>query len=81
MKSFETKFQIGKEGLTQGVITSLTNTLKHHRQVRVSVLKSAGRDKETVKKMASEIQGKLPIPTGYKIVGFTIILRRERGNL
>lgn len=77
MKSYESKFQIGKSGLTDGVVESIKNNLKTHRQIRISVLKSATRDKEEVKKMADGLVLKLkPLKIGYKILGYTIILIR-----
>ncbi|MBU0907128.1 MAG: YhbY family RNA-binding protein [Nanoarchaeota archaeon] len=67
------KFQIGKNGLTEGVLDSLGLALKHHRQVRVSVLKSACRDREELKKIALQLTEKLPVKN-HKIIGYTIIL-------
>ncbi len=75
--SFEGKFQIGKNGMTQGVIDSINSILKTHTQVRISVLKSANRDKDKVKEMADEITTKANYPSSYKIIGFTIILRKQ----
>lgn len=69
----QAKFQIGKNGLTPGVVESLTNALKHHKQVRVSVLKSACRDREELEKIAEELVEKLPIKN-HRIIGYTIIL-------
>jgi RNA-binding protein YhbY len=67
------KFQIGKNGLTDGVLQSLAQDLKHHKQVRISVLKSACRDRNELEKIAIKIKEKLPIKN-YKIIGYTIIL-------
>lgn len=68
------KFQIGKEGLTQGVINALNLVLKTHNRVRISVLKSSGRDKAKVAQLAEEICSKVEKKCVTKIVGFTIIL-------
>ena len=72
-----TKFQIGKNGITQGVIESLSLMLKNHRQIRISVLKSSGRDRENIEKMALEIQKQLDIKCDFIILGFTIILTKS----
>jgi len=72
-----TRFQIGKSGITSGVIESLELSLKHHKQVKISALKSSGRNKESIKEMAQEIVNKLAekkIRCDYRIIGFTIIL-------
>ena len=76
MKSSIAKFQIGKNGLTQGVIESLSLALRNHKRVVVSALKSSGRDKTTIRRIASEIQEKLPVKCNYRIVGFKITLMK-----
>jgi RNA-binding protein YhbY len=74
------KFQIGKSGVTQGVIDSLLNVFKNHKVVRISTLKSSGRNRESIIEMAEELCKRLKASTGkrflYKIIGFTIILKR-----
>ena len=69
-----TRFQIGKFGVTEGVIESLELALKNHKQVRISTLKSSGRNRENIEKMAEEITSKLKERCEYRIIGFTIIL-------
>ncbi len=70
------KFQIGKSGVTPGVIESLELAFKTHKIIRISVLKGAVRDKEKVKEMAEELTQGLKGEYKYKIIGFTIVLRR-----
>ncbi|MAG26202.1 ribosome assembly RNA-binding protein YhbY [Candidatus Pacearchaeota archaeon] len=77
MRSFEAKFQIGKNGLTPEVINSLDLAIKTHRLLRISVLKSACRDRSELKQMADKIQSSLSIKTEYKIIGFTIIVKKQ----
>jgi len=71
-----TKFQIGKLGITQGVLNSLSLDLKTHTQVRISLLKSAQEERKRIKEIALEIQSKLPVKTRLRIIGFTIILTK-----
>jgi RNA-binding protein YhbY len=72
------KFQIGKSGVTSGVVDSLKLALKNHNSVRISVLKSTGRTRDSIKKTAEEIAEKLGFPSRHKIIGFTIILKKTR---
>lgn len=72
-RNFEAKFQIGKAGLTASAIETFKTAFKTHHQIRISVLKSAGRNKENVTKLASEIQGKMGSPCAIRVIGFTII--------
>ena len=69
-------FQVGKQGITPGVMESLRSAFKNNKYVRISALKSSGRDREKIKEMAEEIASKLPFPTKHKIIGFTIAMKR-----
>ncbi len=69
-------FQIGKFGVTPGVTSSLHLYLKNHDSIRISVLKSSGRDKKSIVEMAEKIIQDPKLNCKYKIVGFTIILKR-----
>jgi len=76
--TFQAKFQIGKQGITDGVLESLNNTIKTHRQVRISVLKSATRDREELKKLVEELKQKIKLKCDYKILGYTIIIIKNK---
>ena len=71
------KFQIGKNGITPGVIEAMNTALKTHKQMRISVLKSSGRTRESMEEMAKSIQSQLVEKCDYKIMGFTIILIKK----
>lgn len=75
----EARFQIGKNGVTEGVTESLRLAFKKHKQVRISTLKSSGRDKDKIKEMAEDIVSRLggQHVFRYRIIGFTIIMRRS----
>ena len=72
-----TKFQIGKFGVTPGVIESLELALKNHKQVRISILKAAGRDRDIPKKIGENIVSRLKEKCDFKTIGFTIILVKK----
>jgi len=78
------KFQIGKFGVTSGIIESLNLAYKNHKQMRISVLKSSGRTRDNIKEMAEEISQKLSIGGkyryDYRIIGFTIIMSRYKAK-
>ncbi len=79
--TFESKIQIGKNGLTQGVINSLNLSFKTHDQIRISVLKAADRDKVEIVNIAEKILGKVNYYCSFRIIGFTIILRKKSAKL
>ncbi|MBI3334710.1 YhbY family RNA-binding protein [Candidatus Pacearchaeota archaeon] len=71
------QFQIGKAGITPGVVIALDALLKNYKQVRVSVLKSAGRKKETMLHLAEMLNSQLTTRCVSRVIGFTIILSRR----
>jgi RNA-binding protein YhbY len=78
MKFSTAKFQIGKNGITPGVIDSLSLVFKAHKQVRVATLKSSGRNRDSIEKIALDLSSKLSEKLGgvfnHTVIGFTIIL-------
>ncbi len=78
MKSNQAVLQIGKHGLTSGIIENIKNCFKTHNDVKVCLLKSAGHDRENVKKMAEKIIEELGRKYTYKIIGFTIFFKKWR---
>ncbi len=74
MNPFVAKFQIGKQGVTEGIIEALNNAMKAHRQVRVSVLKSATRNREELNQIAETLKQKIKYKTSCRIIGYTIII-------
>jgi RNA-binding protein YhbY len=73
----EAKFQIGKNGLNAGALTAINNSLKTHRRVRISVLKSCCRDKTELKALAESLISKTEKETKYRLIGYTIILIKQ----
>lgn len=72
--------QLGKNGLTENFILTLKNYFKKRGNVKISLLKSFGRDKKEVKKISQEILAKLGKNYTSKIIGYTIALKKWRKN-
>ena len=70
--------QLGKNGITESFLETLQTHFKKHGNVKVSVLKGAGHDREKVKKYSEEILARLGRNYTARIVGFTIFLKRWR---
>jgi len=70
--------QIGKKGFTPEFIEDLKMRFKNVENIRVSLLKSSTRDKQEAKKIAEEIIEKLGDKYTYKLIGYTIILKKWR---
>lgn len=73
-----TQMNIGKNGLTEGSITWLKTAFKDRENIKVVVLKSGGHDKKKIEEMGNEIVSKLGKDYTYRIIGFTINLKKWR---
>ncbi len=78
MKLNQGYIQIGKNGLVEGTFKILKNFFKTRENVKISVLKSAGHTKENVKEIADKILQELGDHYTYRIIGFTIFLKKWR---
>ncbi len=72
------QIQLGKQGITDNFILTLKNHFKKHTNMKVKVLKSAGHDKEKVKRYAEEILEKLGKNYTSKTLGFSIFIKKWR---
>lgn len=72
------QIQLGKNGITENFIETLKNNFKKYQNIKVCVLKSAGHDREKVKKYSDEILNELGKNYTSKIIGFTISLKKWR---
>ncbi len=74
----QANLQIGKNGLNEGVFVLLKNAFKTRENVKISVLKSAGHDREKIKEVAENIISNLGKKFTYKIIGFSIFIKKWR---
>ncbi len=77
----QSQIQLGKNKITDKFAETLKNNFKKHDNVKVSVLKSAGHDREKIKEYSREILEKLGKNHTAKIVGFTIFIKKWRKNV
>ena len=69
---------IGKNGLNSGILETLKTCFKDREAMKIVLLKAAGHTKENVREIAEKIKGELGNKFTYKIVGFTIFLKKWR---
>jgi len=72
------QLQIGKNGLTNEFIEKLRKVFLRDNHVRISLLKSSGRDRVKTKEWAEKIVSSLGTNYKHNIIGFTIALRKLR---
>ena len=73
-----TSIQIGKNGVSDNLVETLKSHFKNHINVKVVLLKSFSRDKSKIKKTAEEIVNELGNNYTYRILGFTIFIKKWR---
>lgn len=74
------ELQIGKKGLTEEFLEDIKKRFENKRNsnIKVSVLKSARESKEDVKKYAKEIKDYLGDKFTFRILGFSIFIKKWR---
>lgn len=72
------KLNLGKKGLTPEFIENLKKLFANVEHARISMLKSSTRDKEEAKKWAEEIVNGLGKNFTYKLIGYTLVIRKWR---
>ena len=73
--------QLGKQGITENFIKTLKDYFKKHKNVKISVLKNATRNRDEISKFSNEIINKLGGKFTSKKVGFTIFVKKWRKNV
>ncbi len=76
----QSETQLGKKGLTPEFLQDLKKRFEEYRNktIKIHVLRSARESKKDVKKYAEEIKNFLGDKFTYRIVGFSIFLRKWR---
>ncbi len=70
--------QIGKKGISENLIETLKSHFKNHQNVKVVFLKNSVRDRKKIKKHAEEIIEELGKNYTYRVLGFTIFIKKWR---
>ncbi len=80
MKKLQVEMQLGKNGLTHELLGEIKKrfNMDKFQNIKVHVLKSARESKADVKKYAEEIKTHLGDKYTYRIVGFSIFIKRWR---
>jgi RNA-binding protein YhbY len=72
------KLQVGKNGLTDEFIEQAKQCFEKTHFLKVHILKSACRGKEEAKKMADKLVESLGDKFNYKLIGYTLNIRKFR---
>lgn len=77
----QSQIQLGKNKVTDKFIETLRSHFKNHDNVKVSILRSATRDKAEMEKLMSEILEGLGKNFTARRLGFTIFLKKWRREM
>ena len=74
------EIQLGKKGLTKEFLEDLKKRFEKPelKNIKISVLKSARESRDDVKKYADELKNFLGNKFTYRIIGFSIFLKKWR---
>lgn len=74
------EMQLGKKGLTPEFLKNIQKRFENNNinNIKISVLRSARENREDVKKYAEEIKSYLGKKYTYRILGFSIFLKKWR---
>ncbi len=81
MPEIQRQIQLGKQGITENFISTLKNHFKKCKTVRISVLKSAGHEKQKVNEYSKRIIEELGKNYVSRVIGFTIVVRKFRKDV
>ena len=70
--------QIGKKGLTTNLVENLKKYFKSREFLKIRILKSACRDRDEARKMSEDIILKLGNNYTYRLIGYTLSVRKWR---
>ena len=74
------KLQMGKNGLSDAFIEQIKSILDNERLVKISILKSACRDKTEAKEISEKLINTLGKKYDYKLIGYVITVIKYRKN-
>ena len=72
------KLQIGKNGLSEAFVSQVKKMFEDAEIVKITILKSACRDKAGAKKICDELVDSLGPKYAYKLIGYVVSVRRFR---
>ena len=72
------QLQMGKAGLSDAFIEQVRSVFTDETMVKISILKSACRDKKDAKKIGEDLVERLGTKYGFKLVGYVLTVIKFR---
>jgi len=74
------QLQMGKAGLSEAFVEQVKSAFENEGMVKISILRSACRDKGEARKIGEDLVGKLGRKFGFKLVGYVLTVTKFRKN-
>ena len=74
------QLQLGKAGLSNAFVEQVQSIFKNEKTLKISILKSACRDKNDAKRIGEELVERLGTKFGFKLVGYVLTIIKYRKN-
>jgi len=75
------RLQLGKFGLTDSFVEQVKNIFKDSEVIKISILKSACRNKNEAKEIAEKLVNSLGRNYTYTLIGYVLTIRKFRKNV
>ena len=75
------KIQLGKRGLTEEFVNQAKDLFKNEEIIKISILKSACRNKDDAEKLADNLMESLGKNFDYRLVGYVLTVRKFRKDI
>jgi len=72
------QLQIGKNGLTDAFVEQVKRLFENEERLKISILKSACRDKKEAEQIAENLANALGKNYAYRLVGYVITINKFR---
>lgn len=72
------QLQLGKAGLSDAFVGQVRRIFENEKVLKISILKSACRDKEEARRIGEELVGKLGAKYGFKLLGYVLTVVKFR---
>jgi len=72
------QLQMGKAGLSEAFIEQVKSVFENETMVKISILKSACRDKAEAKEIGEKLVRELGAKFGFKLIGYVLTVSKFR---
>jgi len=72
------RLQMGKGGLSDAFVEQVKSVFEKEKVLKISILKSACRDKKEAEKIGEDLVSRLGKKFGYKLVGYVLTVIKYR---